>query len=124
MEKPLLSKHRGFVNLAYETKGWKFDYTVNFNSSKRIPNTSSNPTQYVQPPQSPSFVLMNAQVSKALGKQNAVEVYLGGENLGNFIQQNAIIAPEDPFGKYFDASLVWGPVTGRMVYAGFRYKLK
>jgi outer membrane receptor for ferrienterochelin and colicin len=124
MEKPFLSKHRGFLNLAYETKSWKFDYTLNYNGGKRIPNTSTNPAQYVQPLRSPSFALMNAQVSKALGKKNAVEIYLGGENLGNFIQKKSIIAPEDPFGKYFDASLVWGPVAGRMVYAGFRYKIK
>ncbi|HSC54941.1 MAG TPA: TonB-dependent receptor [Phnomibacter sp.] len=124
MQKPLLSKHRGFLNLAYETHGFKFDYTLTYNGSKRIPSTGSNPAQYVQPTSSPAYVLMNAQVSKSLGKNNAFEVYLGGENLGNYIQKNAIVAPEDPFGNYFDASLVWGPVTGRMAYTGIRYKIK
>jgi hypothetical protein len=34
-----------------------------------------------------------------------------------------VIAAEDPFGEYFDASLIWGPVHGRKIYAGFRFTL-
>jgi outer membrane receptor for ferrienterochelin and colicins len=52
-------------------------------------------------------------------------VYLGGENLGNFRQSNPIVGANDPFGRDFDAAArVWGPITGRMIYGGFRYKLK
>ena len=42
----------------------------------------------------------------------------------NFTQKDPILAANDPFGKNFDASMVWGPVIGRMVYVGMRYKIK
>lgn len=35
-----------------------------------------------------------------------------------------IIAPGDAFGPYFDASMVWGPVYGRMFYGGLRWRIK
>jgi outer membrane receptor for ferrienterochelin and colicins len=44
--------------------------------------------------------------------------------LTNYFQENAILSADQPFGPYFDASLVWGPVTGRTIYAGFRYTIK
>jgi outer membrane receptor protein involved in Fe transport len=69
MQKPFTAKHRAFVNLPYEISGWKFDYTINYNSSKRIPNTSGNPVQYQRSTASPSYFLMNAQVSKTVGKK-------------------------------------------------------
>lgn len=124
LQKPLVSKSRAFVNAAYEIKGWKLDYTVNFNGKKRIPNTTSNPVQYQRNEYSPSYVLMNAQISKTLGKDKSIDVYLGGENLTGYYQNNAIIAANQPFSSYFDASLIWGPVSARMFYFGFRYKLK
>jgi len=48
---------------------------------------------------------------------------LGVENLLDFKQNNPIIDPTNPNGNYFDASLIWGPINGRMVYAGLRYKI-
>jgi outer membrane receptor for ferrienterochelin and colicin len=124
LQKPYTSKHRGFTNLAYEINGWKFDYTINYNSSKRIPSTASNPAAYQREELSPAYVLMNAQISKTLGKKSNLDVYIGGENLTNYFQKDAIIAADQPFGKYFDASMIWGPVTGRMFYGGIRYTLK
>ncbi|MFT3844774.1 MAG: TonB-dependent receptor [Lacibacter sp.] len=124
LQKPFTAKNRAFANLAYEVKSWKFDYTVNYNSSKRIPSTTSNPTMHQQPATSPDYVIMNAQVSKTVGKKQPVDLYIGGENLTGYYQKNAIIAAEEPFGSHFDASLVWGPISGRMLYAGLRWKLK
>ena len=124
LQKPFTAMHRAFSNIGYELKGWKFDYTINFNGSKRIPNTASNPSGYQRPVSSPSYVLMNAQVSKTVGKKHPVDLYVGGENLTNYMQSDAIISANQPFGPYFDASMIWGPVTGRMFYMGFRYKLK
>jgi outer membrane receptor for ferrienterochelin and colicin len=124
LQKPLLSKNRAFVNAAYEIKGWKLDYTISFNGKKRIPNTSTNPVAYQRETYSPSYVLMNAQVTKTLGKNQAFDIYFGGENLTGFYQKDAIIAADQPFSQYFDASLVWGPVSGRMLYAGLRFKVK
>jgi len=124
MQKPLVSKSRAFLNAAYEWKRWKLDYTINYNGRKRIPNTKSNPLPYQRNEYSPSYVLMNAQISKTLGRNNSVDVYLGAENITGYFQEDAIIAADQPFSPYFDASLIWGPVSGRMFYLGFRYKLK
>jgi hypothetical protein len=66
---------------------------------------------------------MNAQVSKTLGKKYPVELYSGSENLTNYYQKNAILVSDQPFGAYFDVSMVWGPLSGRMFYTGVRYKI-
>jgi outer membrane receptor for ferrienterochelin and colicin len=121
--KPLIAEHRAFLNLAFETRNhWKFDYTLNWQGQKRIPDTSTNPEPYKMADFSPGFYLMNAQISKIFREK--LELYLGAENLLNYQQPNPIIASEDPFGHYFDASLIWGPVFGRSVYFGIRYKIK
>jgi outer membrane receptor for ferrienterochelin and colicin len=124
LQKPLLAKHRGFANISYETGNWKFDYTITFNGVKRIPFTGDNPAQFKLNNTSPSYLLMNAQVSKTFGKKFPVDVYLGSENITNYYQDRVIVSASQPFGQYFDASLVWGPVSGRMFYTGFRFKIK
>jgi outer membrane receptor protein involved in Fe transport len=123
LQKPFTAQNRAFANLAYELNGWKFDLTVNFVGTKRIPPTSTNPVEYQLPVTSPDYMTMNAQISKSFTKKKAFELYVGGENLTDYIQEKAIIAANDPFGNYFDASMIWGPVIGRMFYAGFRYKI-
>jgi hypothetical protein len=124
LEKPLISRNRAFVNVDYEFSGWKFDYTITYSGKKRLPSTASNPVEYQRPAYSPSFIMMNAQVSKTIGTKNPFDIYVGGENLTNYIQKDAIIAADQPFSNYFDASLIWGSVTGRMLYAGIRFRIK
>jgi len=124
LPRPLLAPNRAFANLAYDIKGWKFDYTISYSGEKRIPSTAANPQAYQLASKSPAFVTMNAQVSKTVGKKNRFDVYMGAENLTNYYQQNAIIAATEPFSEYFDASLIWGPVTGRMFYGGLRFRIK
>ncbi|MGZ3844538.1 MAG: TonB-dependent receptor domain-containing protein [Flavisolibacter sp.] len=124
LQKPLTAANRAFANLAYELNGWKLDYTVNYNGKKRIPSTEANPDAYKLNSYSPSYMLMNAQVSKTFGRKKLFDAYVGGENLTNYFQKNVILAAEQPFSPYFDASLVWGPVTGRTLYAGVRYTIK
>ena len=41
----------------------------------------------------------------------------------DFTQHMPIIAADAPFGDYFDSGLIWGPVIGRKIYAGFRFLL-
>ena len=121
--KPLIASHRSFINLGYETrKYWKFDYTLNWIGQKRIPSTALNPVEYQVAKWSPDYLLMNAQITKTWKEK--FEVYLGGENLLNFKQEDPIIASEAPFSPYFDASLVWGPIFGRTMYLGLRYTVK
>ncbi len=64
---------------------------------------------------------LNAQVTKNFKK---FEVYAGCENITNYTQKNPIIAAGEPFSDNFDASLIWGPLTGRMFYGGFRFTIK
>ncbi|MBT8234364.1 MAG: TonB-dependent receptor, partial [Bacteroidia bacterium] len=122
LEKPMVSKHRSFINVAYKTDSdWHFDATLNWNGQKRLPNTSSNPIEYQRPDRSPDYFILNAQIMKRWGKK--WDVYLGAENLLNYQQRDAIIAGDDAFGQYFDASIVWAPLFGANLYVGFRYTL-
>ncbi len=121
LERPLTSRHRIFLNLAYETESaWYFDATVNYQGSKRIPNTTSNPDEYRLPTRSPGYVVVNTQFRK--NWNDAFDIYLGAENIMNYRQPNPILASDNPFGAYFDSSLTWGPVFGRNVYLGVNYK--
>lgn len=122
-QRPLNARHRAFINMSYETKSkWSFDYTLQWTGSKRIPSTALNPIGLQFATQSPSFITMNAHINKAIGK--GIELYAGGENLLNYMQQTAIIDAPNPFSSYFDGSLIWGPSMGRNVYAGVRWKMK
>jgi len=122
--RPLVAAHRAFLNLAYATRNdWKFDYTVQWTGSKRLPQRFSDHHVLLESGDSPSFVQMNAQISKSW-KDGDVEVYLGGENLTGYMQHDLITGASNPFGHNFDGSLIWGPGMGRNIYIGFRYKLK
>lgn len=127
MEKPFVSKHRAFLNVSYETRDsrWLFDATLQYNGSKRLPSTHSNPVEYQRADRSPDFYNVLSQITyqqKIAG--HLLSVYLGVENLLNYKQQQPIVAADTPYSKYFDAGMVWGPIYGRMVYAGLRYKIK
>ncbi len=123
LQRPLISKHRAFMNLAYETKNrWKFDYTVQWLGPQRLPDTSVNPEAYQLDGYSPDYVLMNAQVTKDM--KDRWSVYLGVENITNYRLKSPIVSASEPFSPYFDSSMVWGPIFGRMAYVGFRYRVK
>lgn len=127
-QRPLQAKHRFFANLAYAThidnKGhqWKFDYTFNWLGKQQLPNTASNPAVDRFPDFSPSFAVMNAQITRTFS--STLEVYIGGENIGNYRQDKAILGSDNPFGTTFDTSIVYAPVFGQMYYAGLRFKIK
>ncbi|MGZ3932733.1 MAG: TonB-dependent receptor plug domain-containing protein, partial [Bacteroidia bacterium] len=126
LQKAMVSKHRAFINLAYETKNnhWQFDFTTQFNGPKRLPGTASNPVQDQRGAYSPAYFNLLGQITY-LVKVSKVEfhVYVGVENLLNYKQQNPIVASDQPFGPHFDASMVWGPIYGRMLYAGLRFRI-
>ncbi|NGY36142.1 TonB-dependent receptor [Flavobacterium sp. XN-5] len=127
-QRPMQAKHRFFGNLAFEThileKGqqWKFDYTLNWLGKQQLPSTLGNPVEDRQPDFSPSFTVMNAQVTRTFS--STFEVYVGGENIGNYKQEKAILGASNPFGTTFDTSIVYAPVFGQMYYAGLRFKIK
>lgn len=127
-QRPLQAKHRVFANIEFEThildKGqqWKFDFTTNWLGKQQLPNTATNPVEDRLPTFSPSFAVMNFQVTRTFS--STFEMYLGGENIGNYTQDKAILGSQNPFGPTFDASIAYAPVFGSMVYAGLRFKIK
>lgn len=127
LQKAMVSKHRAFVNVSYETKNnhWQFDLTTQYNSRKRLPITQANPTEYQRAEFSSAYFNLLGQITYLTKIRNAdFNVYLGVENLLNYKQANPIVASDMPYSKYFDASMVWGPIYGRMLYAGLRLKIK
>ena len=124
-EKPFVNRYKGLVTMSYAPGTWQFDFTTQFNGDSRVPDLSGNATavtngQNIE--RSPFYVIMNAQITKKLGK--CWEVYVGGENLTNYKQTNPIIAANNPFGEDFDASMVWGPLSGIRAYLGVRFQIK
>ena len=120
---PYISRDRIFLNVAYATRydKWKADLTLQWVGSKRLPNTGDRPVEFQSRNFSADWANVNTQVSRGF---RWGEIYLGAENLLDFRQGDPIIDPENPFGENFDASIIWGPIAGRLVYAGFRYKIK
>lgn len=123
-ERPLVATHRAFINAGYETRShWKFDYTLQWTGAKRIPAIHDhNSGGTVAEAGSPSFIQMNAQVSKTWNE--VLELYAGGENLTNYMQHMPVIGADNPYGAGFDASMIWGPVMGSNYYIGLRYKIR
>ncbi|HBQ82474.1 MAG: hypothetical protein A2X05_05085 [Bacteroidetes bacterium GWE2_41_25] len=120
--KPLASRYKGLFTASYLTRlrKWQFDYTLQINGPGRIPSTISNPEAYRMPDSYNPFPVMNGQITRNFRKMH---IYAGVENIFNFTQEMAIIDANDPFGEYFDSSLIWGPVHGRKIYAGLRFFL-
>ncbi len=120
--KPLVNKYKGLINLSYATNlnKWQFDFTGQFNGGGRLPNTGMNPPEYQLSETFPGYTVLNTQVTRFFRNWS---IYIGGENLLNFKQDHPILAADDPYGDYFDASMVWGPVMGRKFYAGLRYAI-
>jgi outer membrane receptor for ferrienterochelin and colicins len=127
-QRPLQAKHRFFANVEFAThiveKGrqWKFDYTFNWLGKQQLPNTAAKPQEDQLPEFSPSFAVMNAQITRTFS--STFEMYVGGENIGNYSQRKAVLGSDNPFGPNFDTSIVYAPVFGQMYYAGLRFKIK
>jgi outer membrane receptor for ferrienterochelin and colicins len=126
-QRPLQAGHRFFSNVEYETarteknQQWKMDATYNWMGVQQLPYTGNNPASEQLGNFSPSYSLVNAQLTRVFSK--SLEVYLGAENLFNYQQERAILGADAPFGPNFDATIIYAPVFGRMVYTGLRYKV-
>jgi outer membrane receptor for ferrienterochelin and colicins len=120
-EIPFVSKHRYFANIGYATKFdiWKFDLTAKWAGSQRFPDFPAEHMGHFEET-TPSFWNINAQVTKTFRKW---DLYVGVENLTNFMQMDMILGANDPFGTGFDAGNIWGPVIGRMFYTGMRFNI-
>ena len=119
-EKPLTSKYKALFTASYKTPLglWQFDATVQLNGGGRNPE----PYQLADGSQSwsprfHSFGQVSAQVTRWFRHWS---IYVGGENLTGFKQKTPIYGASNPWGSDFEPTLVWGPVEGRMFYAGVR----
>ena len=121
-QKPLMSRHKGFLNLMYTTpgNGWEFDMTLEYKGEGRLPNTSSYPEQYRLGSHYKPFAMLHGQITKRF---EAWEIYIGGENLTDYMQPTPVLGYDDPYGNFFDTSIVWGPIAGRKIYAGLRINI-
>jgi hypothetical protein len=124
-EKPFVNRYKGLVTFSYAPKTWQFDFTTQFNGDSRVPNLNGNATavaNHQNIDRSPFYVIMNAQITKKLGER--WELYVGGENLTNYKQDYPIISADNPNSEDFDASMVWGPLSGIRGYLGVRFQVK
>ncbi len=124
LEKPLTSKYKALLSLSYKTplELWQFDCTLQLNGGGRMPQS------YLLADGTPSwnsrfssYEQLSAQVTRWF---RHFSVYVGGENLTNFKQKTPIMHADHPWSSNFEPTLVWGPVHGRMFYAGVRVTLK
>ena len=123
-EKPFVNRYKGLISLSYAPGTWQFDVTTQLNGDSRVPSLEGNATavaDHQNIERSPFYMMLTAQITKKFGEH--FEVYVGGENLTNYKQDYPIISAHNPFGEDFDASMVWGPLSGIRAYVGLRYSL-
>ncbi|MES2798373.1 MAG: TonB-dependent receptor [Bacteroidota bacterium] len=116
-QQAFIPRHRGFFTSNYITrnKRWEFNATVSVFGKSRIPDYA---TELVA---SKVYPMVGAQITYIYKR---FDFYVGGENLANYKQDHPIVDHHNPFGATFDATLIWGPIMGINIYAGFRYTIK
>lgn len=132
---PLMPIHRGLVHLNYTTpkKDWEFNVTLNIIGPQRMPHLHPPYGDYLPnyrlEEYSPTYLRLNAHIVKFF--KGGWEVYIGGENLTNYTQEDPILGYQDPFGTSktpsyakFDATAIFAPVFGTQIYAGIKYTLQ
>ena len=122
-EKPLTSKYKALFTASYKTPLglWQVDATCQLNGGGRNPE----PYQLADGTMSwerrfHSYEQVSMQVTRWFRHWS---IYVGGENLTGFKQKTPIYGASQPWSKDFEPTLVWGPVEGRMFYAGIRVKV-
>lgn len=112
-QKPLTSRYKGLLTLSYKTpmEIWQFDVTGQLNGGGEQYNRESYP----------AYLQLQAQVTREF---RHFSIYLGGENLTNYKIADPILNAHSPWTPAFDATQVWGPVTGAMAYVGIRVKFE
>ncbi len=118
----------GVGGLTWTAKGgrWLIDVTGKLTGPMYLPTVPND----FRPEKSPWFAIVNIQCTRRSGPW---ELYAGLKNLLNFIPQDPILRPFDPFDKFinvnnpygytFDPSYNYAPVQGIRAFAGVRYQL-
>ncbi len=122
-QRVMVPKHRGFVNFAFTTrnKKWEYDLTTSIFGKARLPRVLVGNDTYSEVNMSEVWPSVSAQLTYNFRK---LDVYLGGENLLDYTQQDPIISASEPFGTYFNATRIWAPVYGMNVYLGIRFAIE
>lgn len=122
---PMIPPHRLFSNLGFKTKKgekgqrWLVDLTTLWTSEQRLPLTGIDELDVDRT--SESYALMNMQLTRDF-REN-FSFYVGVENVLDFRQSNPIISSSELDSEFFDASMIWAPIFGRMIYTGFRWDI-
>lgn len=122
-EKPLTNRYKGLITASYRTPLgiWQVDVTLQLNGGGRMPMPyQTDDGTFSWPERFHAYEQLNAQVTRWF---RHFSIYIGGENLTGKRQRNPIIAADQPWSELFDPTLVWGPVTGAMAYAGIRINI-
>ena len=109
----LTPKHR--IVLAYTqklAKKWDGSIIANWNSKQRTPLSTKT--------EIPNYYVFNVNFNYRLEKMN---FFFGSSNLFDFKVDRPIANIEYSSRPDFDAGFAGGPVLGRNIYAGFRYRL-
>ena len=131
---PFVAQHRAFTQWSYASKLGPDGQQLRIDGVLQWVGAQAMPTPTIDSPShtetSPDFTQINLQVSQTF--KGNFEIYAGVENLLGFVHDNPIVGAirtiEGPelnpqFNDVFDASLVYGPIFGRMTYAGLRWTL-
>ena len=90
-------------------------------SPVRLPELDGDLVKATENPNlSPIYPMFFAQVSYKISN---LTLYLGCENIANYIQDDPILNAADPFSPAFNSSSVWGPLMGRKFYIGLRFNM-
>ena len=122
-QKPLTPRNKGLFTLGWSPNMglWQFDISCAINGSGRMPQPYTLADGSLSwPERYNTFAQLNAQITRNFRHW---AIYLGGENLTAYRQKNPVIGASDPWGPDFDATMVYGPLQGAMIYVGFRYNI-
>ena len=122
-QQPMIPMHRMLYTVSWNSrnKRWQADLTANVVGAMRMPDLHSGSGTVHETHYSPWYPYLFGQVAHQWKK---VKVYIGVENLLNVKQPNPIISASNPQDPSFDATMVWGPITGINIYGGLTYNLK
>ena len=118
-QQALIPTHRLLFTTSWTSKNKRVqaDLTANIVGPMRMPHNHSAAGMAF----SPWYPYLFGQVAHQWKK---IKVYIGLENMLNVKQPNPIISASNPQDPSFDATMVWGPITGINIYGGLTYNLK
>jgi outer membrane receptor for ferrienterochelin and colicin len=118
-QQTMIPTHRLLFTTSWTSKNKRLqaDLTANIVGPMRMPHNHSATGMAF----SPWYPYLFGQVSY---QWKQIKAYIGIENILNIKQANPIISAQDPQDPSFDATMVWGPITGINVYGGITYSLK